>query len=445
MPSPYSAHPHAHAAIVRFVPRLVLGILLNTFCAAGFAADAPLTLGKAQQLAIARSRQLTAQDSAVTASRDMAVAASQLPDPTIKFGIDNLPVTTSDRFSITDDFMTMRYVGLAQELTGADKRKRRAERYEREAEKSLAAKTVAIAAIQRDTALSWLDRYYSEQTAALIADQDAQARLDLAAAESAYRGGHGTQADVFAARSALVMIEDRISEIARRVGNTKIMLTRWTGTTDEAPLISPPNIDAIRLDPATLENHFLHHPEIAVLTKQEEIAEADVNLAQANKTVDWSVEVSYQQRGYPYSNMISIGLSIPFQWDQSHRQDRELSSKLALVEQAKAEREEMLREHVAQTRTMIADWQNDRDRHDRYEHELLPLANERTQAMLAAYRGGKVTLVELLSARRNEIDVRLQALQLDADTARLWAQLNYLFPDDSLVSPHSRTVEEDTQ
>ena len=45
-----------------------------------------------------------------------------------------------------------------------------------------------------------------------------------------------------------------------------------------------------------------------------------------------------------------------------------------------------------------------------------------------AYRGGKAMLTEVLAARRAEIDVRLLALQLEADTARLWAQLNFLLP-----------------
>ncbi|HEV8258782.1 MAG TPA: TolC family protein, partial [Casimicrobiaceae bacterium] len=70
-------------------------------------ADAPLTLAEAQRLAVERSRMLAGQDSAVAASREMAVAAGQLADPMLKLGIDNLPVDTSDRFSLTRDFMTM--------------------------------------------------------------------------------------------------------------------------------------------------------------------------------------------------------------------------------------------------------------------------------------------------------------------------------------------------
>lgn len=71
------------------------------------AAEVP-SLPDAQRLAVAHSRQLPAQDSAAVAARGMAAAAGQLPDPTLKFGIDNLPVTSSDRFSLKDDFMTMR-------------------------------------------------------------------------------------------------------------------------------------------------------------------------------------------------------------------------------------------------------------------------------------------------------------------------------------------------
>ena len=59
---------------------------------------------------------------------------------------------------------------------------------------------------------------------------------------------------------------------------------------------------------------------------------------------------------------------------------------------------------------------------------MVPWANARTEATVASYRGAKSSLADILAARRNEIDVRIQALQLAADTARLWAQINFLFP-----------------
>jgi outer membrane protein TolC len=416
------------------------GLLALPFAGANAAS---LTLAEAQRLALERSHQLAADDMAAASAREMAAAAGQLPDPVLKLGVDNLPADGADRFSLNKDFMTMRRIGVMQEITSADKRQLRADRYQREAEKNLAEKALNTADIQRDTALAWLNRYYTEAMAAVIAEQGAQVRLEMQAAEAAYRAGRGSQADVFAARSALAAFDDRRSDFERRIRSTRIMLMRWAGEAGRAPLAGEPAIDTLRLDLANLDTHLAHHPQIAVLGRREEIAETEAKLARANEKADWSVELAYQQRGPAYSNMVSIGVSIPLQWNRKNRQDRELASKLALVEQAKAERDEALRAHIAETRSMIDEWQNGRERIARYRRELIPLANERTAATLTAYRGGKAGLNEVLAARRNELDVRLQALQLEADTARLWAQLNFLFPEDLQGTSAASTVSKD--
>jgi outer membrane protein TolC len=426
MSSPIFVHFNARDSRLRMFARTALALSFLAAAHGVLAAPQPLTLVSAQQQAVARSRQLNAQDQATAAAHELAVAAGQLPDPVLKVGIDNLPVSGPDRFSPGNDFMTMRRVGVSQELTRADKRHWRSARLEREADKAQAQKDVALAAIQRDTAISWLEVYYTQQMAAVVATQAALSRQEIEAAEAAYRGGRGSQADILAARSALLTLDDRDSEIARRLRVAQTMLARWTG--GDVAVAGTPDIDTIRLDPASLDTDLAHHPQIAVMNRQEDIAQAEVNLAQANRRADWSVEVAFQQRGSAYSNMVSVGISVPLQWDRKNRQDRELAARLALVEQSKAERDEVLRVHVAETRAMIVEWQSGRERVARYALEALPLAGARSQAVLAAYRGGKATLAEVLAARRNETEVRMQSLQLQMDTARLWAQLNFLFP-----------------
>ena len=419
--------------------RYIFGLILSLAAASlAGAAEPALTLPEAQRLAAARSRQLVAQDSAALASREMALAAGQLPDPALKVGIDNLPVTGPDAYSVTNDFMTMRRIGLMQEFTRGEKRQLRAERFEREAERAVAEKSAMLATIQRDTALAWLDRYYAEAMAAAIAEQARETGLEVEAAENAYRTGRGSQADIIAARSAKASLEDRASEIGRRIRTAKTMLARWVGTASETPLAGKPDTDAIRLDTRSLDAQLAHHPQIATLTRQVELAATEAKLAQANTKADWSLEAAYQQRGSAYSNMISIGVSIPLQWDQKNRQDREVAAKLAIANQAEAQREEALRAHISEVRAQIQDWENGRERLARYGRELLPLARERTQAMLAAYRGGRASLTDVLAARRNEIEVRVQALQLEMETARLWAQINFMFPDEA--SRHANTA-----
>lgn len=398
-------------------------------CGASFAAAAPLTLGEAQRIAVERSRQLAAQDASIAAAREMAVSAGQLPDPVLKLGVDNLPVDGPDRFSIARDFMTMRRIGVMQEFTRDGKRKLRTARGEREADRAAAEKTVTLANIQRDTALAWLERFYLERTRAVVATQAVEAQIEIETAESAYRAGRGSQADIYTARASRVAVEDRLSELDRRIRNARVMLARWVGDAANAPLAGEPALDAVRLNAGMLDTDIERHPQIALLRRQIAVAETDAQLAKANKQSDWSLEVAYQERGPAFSNMISFGISIPLQWDQKNRQDRELTAKLAIAEQARAEQEEVLRARIAEGRTMLNEWENGRERLGRYQRELVPLAMERTQAALAAYRGGKGDLAAVLAARRNEIEVRTQTVQLEMETARVWAQINYLLPD----------------
>jgi outer membrane protein TolC len=414
------------------------------FSSSIFAAEVPLTLAEAQRRAVERSRQIPAQEAAIAASRDMAIAAGQLPDPMLKLGLENVPSDGPDQFSLGSEAMTQRRIGISQEFTRSEKRQLRMQRYERAAEKSLAEKSATVASIQRDTALAWLDRYYAEAMAAVLVEQARQVRLEVSTAESAYRAGRGTQADIFAIHSTLVELEDRISELSRRIATAKTVLARWIGDGAGAALEGKPAIDSIDIDAGALETELGHYPQIATLSKQAEVALIEARIAEADKKSDWSVELAYSLRGPTFSNMISVGVSVPLQWDQRNRQDRELASKLALANQASAQRDEALRAYVAEVRSMIQEWQNGLERAARYQRQLIPLARERTKAALGAYLGNKASLTDLLLARRNEIDVLLQALQLEMESARSWARLNFLFPDAAGANPASAATREPT-
>ena len=404
---------------------LALGIAIVSVN--GYAQQA-LSLDRALQLAKGRSHQLTAQDTAAKASREMGIAAGQLPDPTLKLGINNLPINGPDQFNLTNDFMTMRSVGVMQEITRGDKRKARSARFNREAEVAEAGRAVALANLRRDTAMAWLDRYYQERMLDVLRTQRAEAGLQIEAADAAYRGGRGTQADVFAARSMVAQIDDRIRQTEKQIGTAKIKLARWVGDDASQALGTPPSLEAIHLDLASLENQLAHHPQITLMGKQEEVARADADVAQSNKRADWSVELMYSQRGPAYSNMVSVNVSVPLQWDQKNRQNRELSAKLAVAEQMRAQREEATREYVADTRMWLQEWQSNRERLAHYDSDLIPLSLERTRAAIAAYRGGSGQLTSVLEARRMEIDTRMDRLRLAMETAALWAQLEYLIP-----------------
>lgn len=409
-----------------------LWLVVLALCASaiGLSAHAQqaLSLDAALRLAEERSRQLVAQDAAAGAARAMAAAAGQLPDPVLKAGISNLPVNGSDRFSLTRDFMTMRSIGVMQEFTRADKRQARAARFDREAEVAEAGRAVALANLRRDTAAAWLDRYYQGRMRDLLQTQRTELNLQIEGADAAYRGGRGTQADVFTARSALAQLDDRILAQERQIATAQTRLARWVGPGTSQPSTALPDLGSVRLDARNLEARIGEHPQLALMARQEAVARAEADIAQSNKRSDWSVELMYSQRGAAYSNMVSLNVSIPLQLDQRNRQERELAARLATAEQLQAQREEATRESTAEARSWLQQWQSNRKRLAQYDSSLIPLAAQRTQAVLAAYRGGAATLSAALEARRLEIDTRMERLRLEMETAALWAQLEFLIP-----------------
>jgi outer membrane protein TolC len=422
------------------LPALAIACIFGLLAAAGVRAQDTLSLDHALRLAQDRSRQLVASDSAASAARDMAVAAGQLPDPVLRASITNLPIDGEDRWSLTRDFMTMRSIGLMQEFTRADKRRARASRLEREADAADANRTLALANLRRETAMAWFDRHYAERMRVVLTAMRDEARLAVDAADAAYRGARGMQADVFAARSAVAQIEDRLTDTERALVTALSRLARWIGDDAARPLAPPPDLSSVGIDAAAIERRAVLLPQIALAARQEDMARAESDVARSGKLTDWTVEFMYSQRGPAYSNMVSINVSVPLQWDRKNRQDREIAAAAAKAEQMRAEREEMTRERAADLRNWLALWQGNRERLRRYEVTLIPLAAERTRAALAAYRGGSGgggggmsgggSLDGVLEARRMEIDTQMEKLRIEMETATLWTQLTFAFAQD---------------
>lgn len=388
----------------------------------------PLSLEAAQRAAVARSRELVGKAAAAAAAREMSVAAGRLPDPMLQLGIDNLPISGSDKFNLTSDFMTMRRIGIAQAFTRETKRNAGAQRYLREAEKLMAERQAAVADIQRQTAMAWLERHYAERILAALDEQQPVANAQIKAVEGAYRAGRGTQGEVIAAHAAVAELEDRRAEQVQRIAKSKVTLQRWIGDLAQARLSPAPPLDTLPIDETTLSHALSNHPVLAALKKQHEVAVAEANVARANKQADWTVEVNYAQRGSAYSNMVSVGVSIPLQWDQKRRQDRELAAALQMANDALARQQEAERAHSAEVDGMITDWRALQTRANRYRTDLLPLAQDRTRATLAAYAGNKASLADLTAARRAELEAQLRLLDLQAQAAQIWAALATLVP-----------------
>lgn len=405
-------------------------ILLVTLLAVGgrvVAAEPPLSLAEALRIATRDSSLLAAQRAAIDAAQEFTVSARELPDPKLKLGIDNLPVNGPDRYSLTRDFMTMRKIGIAQEFPRAEKREIKGRRAEHQLAREQAMLADAQATLRRDVAVAWMERYFAEQMAKVVDEQYAESMLQRDALQAGVAANRTTLSERIALDATLQKLLDRRAEFDKQAARAKVMLTRWLGEAGRRPL---PSVADASPQPYAVQTHAPHHPHLQSFDRQIDIAQSEADLAKAATKPDWGLELSYQQRGSAYSNMVSVQISIDLPLFADRRQNREAASRIAQVEQSRALREDAQRQHLADAATAQVEWEAATARIQRFDDALLRLARDQAAIALAAYRGGVSTLAVVLEARRAEIDLRLQKLQLAAEQGRARAQLLYFLPEE---------------
>ena len=259
-----------------------------------------LSLTEALAIADRESSLLAAQRASISAAEETTASARELPDPKLKFGIDNLPVDGPDRYSLTRDFMTMRKIGVAQEFVRGEKREIKGRRAENELQREQAMLGDARAALRRDVALPWLERYFAERMAAVVDEQYAETDLQRESLQAGLRAGKTQPADLLAVQVSLQSLLDRRAEYRRQAARATAMLSRWLGADSARPLAALPD----RLLPAQhrdVTTHAENHPHLQSLERQIDVARNEADLARAANKPDWGLEVAYAQRGPQYA------------------------------------------------------------------------------------------------------------------------------------------------
>ena len=419
----HSISPCALARLCTFIPVLLLASASSIAAAAD---ERPLAFGDALQIAEHRSARISAQEAAVGAAAEQIPRATELPDPKLRFGLDNVPVSNPDAFSLTRDFMTMRRIGYMQDMPNAHKRRARGERAQREQQVEVANLGAQRAQLRQDAAVAWLDTYYAERNLQALEQLAKALRLEAETTSPAVAGGRMPPAMAVAARVAVESVQDRVLAERRNLARARATLAAFVGDAAERPLGAAPDIDSLVHAPATLIAGIEAHADQRVFEEKEALAASEVALAASTRKPDWNWEISFGQREPRFSNMVSVMVSMDLPLRKSARQDRDVATRLKQLDQVRAQREDARRMHEAEVRMLAADWTYAGERAARFEKNVLPLTRERAELALAAYRGGRGELSTVLEARRAETEVELSRLAAELDRARAWARLNYL-------------------
>jgi outer membrane protein TolC len=412
-------------SLIPFQPgkRVAIAMLLAGFSALSHA----LTFDEALRLAQANAPQLKAREENVAAAQSNALPAGELPDPKLELGIDNLPINGPDRYSVSRDFMTMRRIGVMQEFPNGAKRKARVAVAQDKVAVAEAQTRITRLTILRETAIAWIVRKTVEQELAHMDDLRAENRLLDSAVKAMLAGGKGTPADTVMPRQEAALIEDRADELRTRREQAIATLKRWIGAAAEEPLQGGSPDWPISRDVLA---HSLHrHPELTEFDSQERRVDAEIDEAQAEKKPDWAVELAYQQRGPQFSDMVSLQVSFDLPIFPGSRQDPKIAAKRAERAGLDAERVATLREHAAMLESDLAEYRRLANAVKRQREVLLPLAKEKVELAMAGWRGGKGSLAEVITARREHIDAELKVIELEGQRRQVAARLYYAYGD----------------
>lgn len=397
-----------------------------------------LLLDQALQLAQDRAGSVKAAGASVQASRELAVKADQLPDPMLKVGIDNLPATGADRYSTTSDFMTMRRIGIEQEWVSSDKRAARAARAQRAIEMGDATYLETIANVREQTAKAWLNVLYAQRKLDLAHEMEANAADTLKAVKAAHRAATAAAEEAVQAQTALLLAQDAKRRAEQELRIAQRSLSRWTGIPSPTVADVTPALTS-HVANLPVEELEKYHPMLMTARRAIAMADADSTVAVKESSPNWSVEASYSQRGSQYSNMLSVGISIPLTLNRERRQNRDIAEKAALGTKARMEYEETLRALREEIENLSTTINSDKDRIAFLNANLLPSARQQVQLAEAAYRAGSGKLAGVFAAQKNLLDQRLQVLELEQEASIAWASLEYH------VIPHDMTVSGDTK
>lgn len=416
-----SVQTHRRSFSLRLI---VCGLLLAAVVplhAASLSFEAALAMAT-QNAPTARSDQAR-----VEAARAAVVPAGELPDPKLAVGVENFPVGGPDRYTLTGDFMTMQRIAYMQDVPNRSKRDARIAVAQAKVQQAESAQQLSTVSVRREAAIAWIRRYILEQQLALFDDLFQENKHLESAVQAQLAGGRGSVTDVLIPRQEAAMLAERRDELQAQRTQAIAALERWIGSVASEPLGGePPHWSLTR---EALSHRIQNHPDLNMLSNTGHLLDAELQEAEAMKKPDWGVELAYQRRGEQFGDMVSVKFTFDLPTTPAKRQDPQIAAKrlerLGLEEDLELTR----REHLQELNTQWADLERLNQAIERNQNTLQPLMRDKVALTLAAYQGGKGSLLDHLAARRESLETRLRFLALQGERQTLSARLQFTYDD----------------
>lgn len=403
-------------------PLWLLGALATALCSLPVAA---LTLNEALRLAEREAPSLTAQAAQVEAAQRLTIPAGELPDPQLLLGLQNVPIEGASRGRLNAEPMTMKMLGVMQEVPSRAKRRAQVEVAEAGVKRATQAQRVEHLKVRRETALAWIEALGVEQKLALFPDLYAENTLLANAVRARISSGRGPAADTIGPRQEAALLAEQEDVLQQQRTQQRAALRRWVGPRGDESLTG--KLPHWPVNAEHYQENLQRRPELVLFDPLAAEAQAEIHQAVAEKTPDWSWQLAYQQRDAMFGDMLSVQVSVDLPLFPASRQNPRIAAKQAQLNQLEAERADAQREYAQQLATDLAEYQRYDRALRRSQDSLLPLAEEKVALSLADYRSGAAELASVIAARRELIETRLQQISVEQARALTSARLYFAY------------------
>ncbi len=386
----------------------------------------PLTLAEAEDLALNNEPGYAALLARAEALGERAVVASQLPDPTMRVGLLNYPISSG---GFSTEGMTQAQLAFQQRFPSGKSRASNTQRY---ASLSLGMNSNADARV-RDVKASvrhaWLETYYWQQAHDIVTESRPFFADLTTVTRSLYSVGRKTQHDVLRAELELGRLDDRLIEINRHRLQAKAALSEWLGSAANRPIAKAlPNWKEIPALEAMHANLALH-PVMAAADANIAASNASVAFAEEQKKPGWALDLGYGYRdgylasGEPRSDFVSLSVTMDLPFFGKNRQDRTLASALRERSASQYEKTELLRRLSSELDSEYARWQDLSRRIALFESLILELSESQAQAALLAYQSETGDFADVMRSYIDELTTRLDHVRLKVERGQSYAAL----------------------
>jgi outer membrane protein TolC len=434
-------------------------LLLVTFLLHTSATGAAMTLAEAISTAQRNDPWVQGSEFRQQAIAAQAIVAGTLPDPMVELGFANLP---TDTFDFDQEAMTQFKVGVVQTFPRGDSRALSQQRLNLLGEQFPYQRDDRRARLAVSVTSVWLEAWRARESIRLIEEDRELFEHLVDVAESSYTTavGRTRQQDLVRAQLELTRLEDRLSVLYEQLDTSRSKLGEWLRAgshastagwgTYSAPQLAQtlPDIPLQHLElfrdgnlaaPGEIAALLRGHPALLGVDSRIDASRVDVELARQKYRPEWKVNASYGYRedgpmGQARPDFFSVGLAFDLPFFTSRRQDQQLQSAIAGSEAIRTDKMLALRKMVASFEIQHARLLRLEQRQTLYRNRMLLEMAEQAEASLTAYTRDDGDFAEVVRARIDGLNARIEALDIDIARLQTISQLNYFFANSSVAA-----------